>query len=279
MLGLDPDPARLWPSAAESALGATVAAKAADAVERHCCALIDSAGQSCVAIKPQLACFERLGSAGREALQSVVLHARAAGLIVLADGKRGDIDVSAASYCQSLVGSTKTPYGSVDGLGADAFTVNPYLGIDTLDVFADGARAVGAGIFVLVRTSNPGAADLQDLQLADGGTLCERVASIVDRLAGDGELSDVGAVVGATEPGHLARMRELMPRSIFLLPGVGAQGGTVEQLAPAFEPGKAAGLVSASRSIVFASEELGGDPADAAHRAAESLRETAWGLS
>ena len=279
MLGLDPDPSRLWPSALDGVSAHSPSAEAAAAVEQHCCALIDSAGQACVAIKPQLACFERLGAAGRESLQAVVRHAQAAGLIVLADGKRGDIDVSASSYCQSLVGRTETPYGAVDGLGADAFTVNPYLGIDTLDVFVDGARAVGAGIFVLVRTSNPGAADLQDLQLADGGTLCERVATIVDGLASEGELSDVGAVVGATEPGHLAQMRELMPRSIFLLPGVGAQGGKVEDLAPAFAPGKAAGLVSASRSIVFASEQLGGDPADAARKQAEGLREVAWGLS
>lgn len=276
MLGLDPDPARLWPQV--TATGESVADQAASAVEAHCCALIDAAGPSCVAVKPQLACFERLGAPGREALGSVVGYAKAAGLLVLADGKRGDIDVSAAAYSESLTGSTETPFGLVAGLGADAFTANPYMGIDTLNALIAGARANNAGVFVLVRTSNPGAADFEDLELADGGTLWERVAQAVDQLGSDGELSDVGAVVGATAPQHVARMRELMPRTIFLLPGIGAQGGKVENLAPAFAPGRAGGLVSASRSIVFAFEEHGGSPADAARAQAESLRGSAWAL-
>ena len=276
MLGLDPDPSRLWPQA--TATGESVADQAASAVEAHCCALIDAAGPACVAVKPQLACFERLGAPGREALGSVVGYAKAAGLLVLADGKRGDIDVSAAAYSESLTGSTDTPFGPVAGLGADAFTANPYMGIDTLNALIGGARANNAGVFVLVRTSNPGAADFEDLELADGGTLWERVAQAVDQLGGDGELSDVGAVVGATAPQHVARMRELMPRTIFLLPGIGAQGGKVENLAPAFAPGRAGGLVSASRSIVFAFEEHGGAPADAARAQAESLRDSAWAL-
>ena len=276
MLGLDPDPSRLWPQA--TATGESVADQAASAVEAHCCALIDAAGPACVAVKPQLACFERLGAPGRGALGSVVGYAKAAGLLVLADGKRGDIDVSAAAYSESLTGSTDTPFGPVAGLGADAFTANPYMGIDTLNALIGGARANNAGVFVLVRTSNPGAADFEDLELADGGTLWERVAQAVDQLGSDGELSDVGAVVGATAPQHVARMRELMPRTIFLLPGIGAQGGKVENLAPAFAPGRAGGLVSASRSIVFAFEEHGGAPADAARAQAESLRDSAWAL-
>jgi orotidine-5'-phosphate decarboxylase len=276
VLGLDPDPARLWPQAASK--GESVADQAARAVEAHCCALIDAAGPACVAVKPQLACFERLGAPGREALGSVVGYAKAAGLMVLADGKRGDIDVSAAAYSESLTGSTETPFGLVAGLGADAFTANPYMGVDTLNALIGGARANNAGVFVLVRTSNPGAADFEDLELADGGTLWERVAQAVDQLGGDGELSDVGAVVGATAPQHVARMRELMPRTIFLLPGIGAQGGKVEDLAPAFAPGRAGGLISASRSIVFAFEEHGGSPADAARAQAESLRDSAWAL-
>ena len=249
MLGLDPDPSKLWPQALEAAKGSSVAGEAASAVEAHCCALIDAAGPACVAVKPQLACFERLGAPGREALGCVVDHAKAAGLLVLADGKRGDIDVSAAAYCASLTGATQTPYGAVEGLGADAFTANPYMGVD-----------------------------FEDLVLADGGVLWERVAQAVDRLGSDGGLSDVGAVVGATAPQHVARMRELMPRTIFLLPGIGAQGGQVENLAPAFAPGRAAGLVSASRSIVFAYQEHGGSPADAARAQAESLRDSAWAL-
>jgi orotidine-5'-phosphate decarboxylase len=261
VLGLDPDPARLWPGA-----GGDVAA--------HCRAVIDAAGAACVAVKPQVACFERLGAAGWDALYATAEHARAAGLLVVADAKRGDIDISARRYAEAFL--------APGGLEADAVTVSPYLGADSLEPFVDAARAAGAGLFVLVRTSNPGAADLQELELADGGRVWERSAQLVDRLGtpgGASGLSEVGAVVGATAPEHLARARELMPHAVFLLPGIGAQGGRVEDLAPAFAPGRAAGLVSSSRSIVFAHERDGGDPAAAARGEAARLRDAAWALA
>jgi orotidine-5'-phosphate decarboxylase len=261
VLGLDPDPASLWPGA-----GGDVAA--------HCRAVIDAAGPGCVAVKPQVACFERLGAAGWQALQATAEHARHAGLLVLADAKRGDIAISAQRYAEAFL--------APGGLEADALTVSPYLGADSLAPFVDAARAAGAGLFVLVRTSNPGAADLQDLELAGGGRVWERSAQLVDRLgeaAPASGLSEVGAVVGATAPEHLARARELMPRSVFLLPGIGAQGGRVEDLAPAFAPGRAAGLVTSSRSIVYAYERDGGDPAGAARAEAERLRRAAWALA
>lgn len=285
VLGLDPDPSRLWPEAvAQAPPDGPPARRAAVAVRAHCAALIDAAGPACVAVKPQLACFERLGADGWAALTATAEHARAAGLLVLADGKRGDVSVSAAAYAQALVGATQTPFGEVAGLGADAFTANPLLGIDALEPLIAGARATHAGVFVLVRTSNPGAADIEDLALADGGTLWEQLARIVDELGAAGPqseagLADVGAVVGATVPEHVARMRELMPRTVFLLPGIGAQGGRVEDLAPAFAPDRAAGLVSASRSIAMAHEAAGGSPASAARAEAERLREAAWALS
>jgi orotidine-5'-phosphate decarboxylase len=283
VLGLDPDPARLWPKALENVpADGSPAERAARAVVAHCRALVDAAGPACCAAKPQLACFERLGAPGWAALADVVDHARAAGLIVLADGKRGDIAVSAAAYGQALVGSTPTPFGPVAGLGADAFTANPYLGVDTLETLLGAARAARAGVFVLVRTSNPGAADLEDTETAGGGPLWEKVATIVDSLGAPGEagLHDVGAVVGATAPEHVARMRALMPRAVFLLPGIGAQGGRVEDLAPAFAPHRAAGLVTASRSIAAAHEQSpGADPGTAARAEAERLRAAAWELA
>jgi orotidine-5'-phosphate decarboxylase len=284
VLGLDPDPAHLWPDAvADAPAEGSAARRAAAAVRAHCAALVDAAGPACVAAKPQLACFERLGAAGWEALAATVEHAHEAGLLVLADAKRGDISVSAAAYAQALVGNTPTPFGAVPGLGADAFTANPLLGVDALAPLVDGARAAGAGIFVLVRTSNPGAADVEDLELADGAPVWERLARIVAALgeptAASG-LADVGAVVGATRSEHLARMRELMPHAPFLLPGIGAQGGRVEDLAPAWKAGRAGGLVSASRSIAQAHETVGrGSPAAAARAEAERLREAAWSLS
>jgi orotidine-5'-phosphate decarboxylase len=281
VLGLDPDPSRLWPDAVEAAPdGGSPAERAAAAVAVQCAALIAAAGPACVAVKPQVACFERLGAAGWIALAVTAARAREEGLLVLADAKRGDIDVSAAAYAQAFLSGTSTPWGEVEGLRADALTVNPYLGRDALEPFAQGARDAGAGLFVLVRTSNPGARDVEDLPTGDGGApVWERVAAIVDDLGGAGEgVGDIGAVVGATAPEHLQRARELMPRAPFLLPGIGAQGGRVEDVAPAFAPGRAGGLVTASRSIARAHEQSGDRPAEAARREAERLRAAAWAL-
>jgi orotidine-5'-phosphate decarboxylase len=284
VLGLDPDPAALWPEALERLTrrgdaGHLARAHTAEAVSEHCRAAIVAAGPACAAVKLQLACFERLGAPGWEALEATVAIARDHGLLVIADGKRGDVPVTARAYAQALVGETPGPFGPIAGLGADAFTANPLLGADSLEPLVEAAAGAGAGCFVLVRTSNPGAAALQD---EGAPPLHERLARLADELGEDrtGEcgLSLVGAVTGATRPALLARLRELMPRAVFLLPGVGAQGGRVEDLGAAFAPHPAAGLVTASRSIVNAVAERGGDPAAAAAAAAEELRAAAWRL-
>jgi orotidine-5'-phosphate decarboxylase len=271
----------VWPAALEADPGdGSAAHRAAAVVAQHCRLLIDAAGPACVAAKPQLACFERLGAPGWTALRAVIAHARVAGLLVIGDGKRGDVPVTATAYADALVGSLATPFGEIPGLGVDAFTANPLLGVDALMPLLDGARAADAGVFVLVRTSNQGAADVQDLELRGREPLWERLATLVDRLGAGGKY-DVGAVVGATAPQHLTRMRELMPHAVFLLPGVGAQGGDAAQLAPAFSPGRHAALLTASRSIASAHEQDAGppDPAAAARAEAERLRELAWSLS
>ncbi|MBA2261502.1 MAG: orotidine-5'-phosphate decarboxylase [Solirubrobacterales bacterium] len=281
VLGLDPDPARLWPQAVAGVPDhGTAAHRAGAAVAAHCAALIDAAGPACVAVKLQLACFERLGACGWAALEATVARARGVGLFVLADGKRGDVPVTAAAYAQALFTATPTPFGDVPGLGADLATANPLLGEDALVALVDGARAAGAGVIALVRTSNPGAADVQDL-VVDGAPLWERLAALAAGLGRPGPrsgLADIGAVLGATRPEHLARARELMPFAPFLLPGIGAQGGGVEDLMPAFVPGRAGGLVTASRSIAFAHETAGGQPARAARAEAERLRASAWAM-
>ena len=345
VLGLDPDPSRLWPAAAAGgadlrarlAAALAAAAGAAEAIRRsgatgegapasaderaagrvaapdaagaeraggsqrlpaaggdaarfeaaaavlaHCIAVVDAAGPACVAVKPQLACFERLGFAGWLALEAVCEHGRARGLLVLADGKRGDVPVTAAAYGQALLGATPTPSGQAPGLGADAITANPLLGGDALEPLIAAARRAGAGVFALVRTSNPGAADVFDLVLEDGRPLWERLARAVAAAGEPGPgsgLSDVGAVCGATAPAHLERMRALMPATPFLLPGIGAQGGEVAALAAAVAPGRAGALVTASRSIVRAHEARGGDPAASARAEAERLRAAAWALA
>lgn len=289
VVGLDPDPMSLWPRAYELAdsqgpakAQASPSARAAFAVAVHCVLVIEAIADHAVAVKLQVACFERLGAPGWAALGQTVQRARDRGLIVLADAKRGDIDVTAAAYAQTYFGTTPTPYGEVTGIAADGLTVNPLLGIDSLRPLVQAARDRGAGVFALVRTSNRGAADVQDRPLEGGGTVSERLAEIVRELGreavGSSGLSDIGAVVGATVPDRLARLRALMPETIFLLPGVGAQGGRVEELAPALGEHPASVLISASRGIVGASAGQGGDPADAARREAAKLRELAWNL-
>lgn len=272
-LGLDPDPAGLGGSITDWAEGSAAEAAGA-AVSAHCRRIIELAGPSCIAVKPQLACFERLGWPGWKALEEVCEAARDAELLVVADGKRGDVPVSARAYGQAMVGRTETPVGTVDGLGADAFTANPLLGEDALEPMVEAAAGAGAGVFALVRTSNPGAADVEDLPTPDGPVhehLARMVDRFADRLATEGSsLSGMGAVVGATAPEHIARLRELMPRAVFLIPGVGAQGGRPEDLGAAFAPGRSAAMIAASRSIAGAS-----DPA----AAAEELREAVWAVS
>jgi orotidine-5'-phosphate decarboxylase len=252
-------------------------------VAAHCQLVIEAVGECCVATKLQLACFERLGAPGWTALATVIATAREHGLLVIADAKRGDIDVSAAAYAQAFFGETPTPMGPVPGLGVDALTANPLMGRDSVAPLIAGARAANGGLFLLVRTSNPGAAEVQDLPVGGGDPLSFTLAAIVADLGADGigsqGLSDVGAVVGATAPERLAALRQRMPAAIFLLPGIGAQGGRVEHLKDAFAPGPAGGLITASRTIVAAHEQTGGDPAEAARAAAQRLREQAWTLA
>jgi orotidine-5'-phosphate decarboxylase len=281
---VDPDPSELWPATgagqdpAPRGLGT-----AALAVLAHCRELIDATAPACLGVKLQLARFEVLGADGWTVLRALAQHARSLGLLVIADGKRGDIDVTARAYAHALYDGLTTPFGELPGLGADLATVNPLMGTDAVQPFVDAARRCGSGVLLLVRTSNPGAADVADLELAAGGAVWESLAAMVARLGaetvGSSGISDVGAVVGATEPRHLERARKLMPAACFLLPGVGAQGGRVQELRAAFAPGPAGGLVSASRSIANAHAGNGRAPAEAARAEAERLREAAWSLA
>jgi orotidine-5'-phosphate decarboxylase len=240
-VGLDPDPA-LMPEG----LG----------VVEFCCGIVDAVEEVAVAVKPQSAFFEAQGAKGWAALTEVCEYAREAGLLVIVDAKRGDVPSTAQAYAAALA-----PL-------ADAVTVNPYLGHDSLEPFF--ARD-GLGVFVVVKTSNPGSADIQDLPLADGRPLWQRVAGLVDLWGaasiGASGLSTVGAVVGATHPEVLERIRSLLPRAVLLLPGVGVQGGRPEQLAAAFAAGPASALVSASRSVIYADGGVGWQEAAAAEAA------------
>lgn len=228
----------------------------------HCRDVLEACAAYACAVKPQLAFFEAEGLNGLEALAKVLRLARELDLPVILDGKRGDIGSTAEAYARAWL----------EGENAGgALTVNPYLGRDTVEPFLASARANEGGLFCLVKTSNPGAGDLQDLSTGRG-TVAEVVASWVTAWNGEGEgFGPVGAVVGATRPEAVARFRGLLPRSLLLLPGVGAQGGRPEDLAPAFLPGGTGALVAASRSVEYASK--GPDFARAAANAAKTLRD------
>ena len=251
---------------------------AAAAVERFCCGIVDAVAPYVAAVKPQVAFFEALGADGWTALESVCAYAHDAGLLVIADAKRGDIGSTSRAYAAAFL----EPRGERPPL-ADALTVNPYLGEDAIDPFLSSCRRHGAGVFVLVRTSNAGAADLQDAQLSDGRPLWQLVADLVrtwgEDLVGSGGLSSVGAVVGATYPRAIGEARRAMPQAILLLPGVGAQGASPADVARAFTSGPASGLVNASRAVIYAFREGEPDWRLAASRAAAALASEVWASS
>jgi orotidine-5'-phosphate decarboxylase len=250
----------------------------AEAVARFCRGVVDAVAPYAVAVKPQLAFFEALGADGMRAFEEVCAYARTAELLVIVDGKRGDIGSTARGYAAGYL----EPRGNAAPLG-DALTVNPYLGRDSMDPLLAACRRHAAGLFVLVKTSNAGSADVQDLTLSDGRTVWMQVAALVDEwgeeLLGENGLSSVGAVVGATFPREVGDARRLMPRSIILLPGVGEQGGTPADVARAFASGPASALVSASRSVIYAYRSGSSDWRAAAGAEAARLRAAVWAVS
>jgi orotidine-5'-phosphate decarboxylase len=241
----------------------------AAAVERFCRGIIDAVGPYVVGVKPQSAFFEALGADGIGALERVCEHARSVGLLIVLDAKRGDIGSTARAYSAAYL----EPDASRPPL-ADAITASPYLGDDSLQPLVDHC-ASGRGVFVLTRTSNPGASLLQEVEV-DGRPLFLRVADLVRELGaahvGEAGYSDVGAVAGATAPAQLRQVREALPNAFLLVPGYGAQGAGADALA-GIAAGDAAGfVVNASRSIIFAWQDAGGDYRRAAAAAAESMR-------
>jgi len=222
----------------------------ASAFAAFCRGVIDVVAPLVPAVKPQAAFFEQLGPPGMDALKNVIDYAADRGLMVVLDGKRNDIGSTAQGYAEAYLGC-----GAASAWGCDALTVSPYLGDDSLTPFVETARRQAAGIFVLVKTSNPGGKRFQDL-FADGKPLYRHVGDYVESLAqqtaGSGDYGCVGAVVGATYPEQLAELRQAMPHTWFLIPGFGAQGGTAKDCAAAFDAKGLGAIVNNSRGIIFA---------------------------
>ncbi len=241
----------------------------ADAYEKFCRAIVDIVAPIVPAVKPQAAFFEQYGPAGMSCLARIIRYASEKGLVVILDGKRNDIGSTASAYAAGLLG----PNGS-SPWGADALTVSPYLGDDSLTPFVDTANERGAGIFILVKTSNPGGAMLQDL-IADGKPIYQHVAEFVENLAVqsrqtcsiDSDYGNIGAVVGATWPRQLAELRETMKNTWLLVPGYGSQGGGAKDVAGAFDLHGLGAVINNSRGILFA---------HSSKKYAESFGEARW---
>ncbi|MBI2825561.1 MAG: orotidine-5'-phosphate decarboxylase [Planctomycetia bacterium] len=247
VVGLDPRYDDL-PAALNSSPAAARIDERAAACGRFCREVIDVVAARVPAVKPQAAFFEQLGPPGMQALADVMRYARDRGLLVIADAKRNDIGSTAEAYADAWLGHD-SPWG------ADALTVSPYLGGDSLDPFVDAATRRGAGLFVLVKTSNPGGGQFQDLNAADR-PLYRHVAAHVERLAagsiGAEDYGSVGAVTGATYPAQLAELRAAMPHAWLLVPGYGSQGATARDVAGAFDARGLGAVVNNARGIIFA---------------------------
>lgn len=217
--------------------------------------LIDSVYDIVPAVKPQIAFYEMFGEEGIKVFNETCKYAKQKGMIIIADVKRGDIGSTAAGYSNAYLGKTPIGEEKVSIYDVDFVTVNPYLGIDGVKPFIEDCKEYGKGIFILVKTSNKSSGELQDLKLENGITIYEKVAELVNSwgedLVGEYGYSSVGAVVGATYPIQIKELREIMPKTYFLIPGYGAQGGKAEDIALGFKDG-IGGIVNASRSLMSA---------------------------
>ncbi len=211
--------------------------------------VIEAVADLVPAVKPQLAFFEQYGVVGMQAFENTVLLAKQRGLLVIADGKRNDISSTAEAYANAYLGPSV--------FDCDALTVTPYLGGDSLAPFVEACKKHGKGLFVVLKTSNPGSKDFEDQTLeTTGRPLYEKIAGVLnefgDGLLGDSGYSSIGAVIGATFPEEGRRLRSLMPKALILVPGYGAQGGSAKAAAECFNDDGLGAIVNSSRGITYA---------------------------
>lgn len=269
VLGLDPDISLLPPQITTQAAGGEPEA-VADCYRRFLTGLLEGLVDEAVAVKLQIAYFEALGAPGYALYEEMIGVARQTGYIVIADVKRGDIGSTAEAYAKA----------HLDVAGADAVTVNPYFGTDGLQPFFERASSSGKGVFLLVKTSNPSSAEIQDLRLATGETVYEHVADLVNGwgsgMEGARGYYPLGAVVGGTHPSQGAALRQRMPRVPFLIPGYGAQGATAADMRAMFDADGSGAIVNSSRAILYAYRKSGADWLSAARDEARDMKTALW---
>ena len=247
-----------------------------DAVYAFCSGVLKSVAPVTPVVKFQIAYFEQFLWQGVEAYYELIHEAKTLGLLTIGDVKRGDIGSTSAAYASAHLSDLEY-HDLDDATTPDAITINPYMGMDAIDPFLAVCRDEGKGVFVLVRTSNPGSKDLQDVKTEDGRTFSELVADTLQPLAtvkslvGDHGYSNLGAVVGATQTHTMRSLRKRLPNSYFLLPGYGTQGATAEMTKAAFDEKGHGAIVSASRSVLYPKRNAGETWQDAVKRAAEMM--------
>lgn len=243
--------------------------------------IIDAVADLVPVVKPQVAFYEVFGAPGMQAYKETIDYAQSKDLIVIADCKRNDIGSTAKAYADAYLGMTDVYGESRAAFDADAITVTPYLGYDGIKPFIENCKEFGKGIFILVKTSNPSSGDLQDLELKEGGSIYEVMGNLVDSWGaddiGESDYNFVGAVVGATYPRQATALRKIMPNTIFLVPGYGAQGGGAEDVKPCFNEDGTGAIVNSSRGITYAYEKSENHDeksyAEAARAAVEVMKE------
>ncbi|MBQ9728373.1 MAG: orotidine-5'-phosphate decarboxylase [Clostridia bacterium] len=238
--------------------------------------LIDTLYGIVPSVKVQIAYYEMYGAAGMKAYEETLKYAAEKDLVVIADAKRNDIGSTAACYAKTFLGETSVNGIAQKAFPADYVTVNGYLGSDGILPFVEECEKADKGIFVLVKTSNPSGAEVQNVNLENGVPMYEYMGGLVEKwgesTVGKYGYSAVGAVVGATHPTEAARLREVLPHTFFLIPGYGAQGGNAQMLKSCFKANGLGGVVNNSRGILCAYKKQGGTYYDAAKAAAEAMQ-------
>ncbi len=238
--------------------------------------LIDTIADIVPSVKVQIAYYEMYGVAGMKAYYETLLYAAKKGLVVIADAKRNDIGSTASCYAKAFLGETQVNQNAYSAFPSDYVTVNGYLGSDGILPFVEQCEKNDKGIFVLVKTSNPSGAEIQNMILQNGQPMYEYVGGLVEKWGGStvGKYgySAVGAVVGATHPTEAARLRETLPHTFFLIPGYGAQGGNAEMLKSCFGKNGLGGVVNNSRGILCAYKKNGGTYTEAARNACIAMQ-------
>ena len=244
--------------------------------------LVDNIADIVPSVKVQIAYYEMYGAAGMKAYYETLKYAKAKGLYVIADAKRNDIGSTASCYAKAFLGETQVNETALQAFPSDYVTVNGYLGSDGIVPFVEECEKNDKGIFVLVKTSNPSGAEIQNVILENGMPMYEYVGGLVEKwgksTVGKYGYSAVGAVVGATHPAEAARLREVLPHTFFLIPGYGAQGGKAEMLKSCFKANGLGGVVNNSRGILCAYKKNGGTYYEAAREACIAMQKDLAGV-